>query len=623
MAARGSLLVALLVALVLTLASCVQHADSWDACLLDEGADLPGTILMQRSLGTTRRYFEQEQGLRRELSHESAAAWLVSGRSLSAATALRRPPVLIACAMIVIAVLAILSVWLYSGPYWLPKCCTRREPNFLVTQEGPEASASRLRRAEGRAAELDGELATLQSRLNQATTASRALDARSAQLLAEKQAIEAELRAAREAARAARDEAQSAAAQEIAQRSAEMLAEKAATEAELRAAQEGARTTEAELRAAREDARRALDDAQSAAAQEIAAHAQRADDHIAALEQDRASLQAQLDEQAALASRAGAQSAERLAEKEAMEAELIAAREAVLKAQLEAEEARAGMDRGIAAHARKAKAHKDRADNLEQDRASLKARLDEQGQKFRPPDSRDGCCGGGGYLDLLERDEGDMEGPFDEWGASPLTLAKRMAGFELEGPWSPSLEGVTGTYRLNSEGYCGGHRYCIRAFTIEAEDIVPAEETGASSLALCCVPHLLGEGRVVAHVHAKRDKAVYADSFMAWLIQTVSGSIVYILTLSENGIVRFHLPPDMGCFAKLCFAWADSESLCGFLRKAWAGSESLGVFYRERKAPAINQAPPRVVLMRFNRWKTGLVPYWAGVCGAKDSIWAY
>merc|ERR1719443_2885761 len=119
------------------------------------------------------------------------------------------------------------------------------------------------------------------------------------------------------------------------------------------------------------------------------------------------------------------------------------------------------------------------------------------------------------------------------------------------------------------------------------------------------------------HLLIRKTMAEFCFSSLAWLIKWLAGTVVYTLTVSENGILRFHLPPETGTFAKIFFAYADSESFLGFfknLKHAIShGCFCLGCFYKEKPASPDPSSPPRLVLMRFNRWKEDLVPYWAGV----------
>jgi len=226
-----------------------------------------------------------------------------------------------------------------------------------------------------------------------------------------------------------------------------------------------------------------------------------------------------------------------------------------------------------------------------------------------------------GYLDLHEHDEGDMEGAINEKGASPMTVAKRLAGMELQGPSGPTAEEACGIYSVRDQEGCCFKSYCVRGFTVDPEDIVPAGEMKEHLTTCCGAPaHTLG-AKVAMHILLRKSKVKFANSLTARLIARVAGDVVYVFTVSENGVVRFHLPPETGMFTKLCFAYADSESVGGFFKNikhaATNGCFCLGVYYKEKLPPQAASGSQRIVLMRFNRWKENLAPYWAGVCSKK------
>mmetsp|Transcript_66365 Transcript_66365/g.154216 ORF Transcript_66365/g.154216 Transcript_66365/m.154216 type:complete len:271 (+) Transcript_66365:75-887(+) len=222
-----------------------------------------------------------------------------------------------------------------------------------------------------------------------------------------------------------------------------------------------------------------------------------------------------------------------------------------------------------------------------------------------------------GYMDLHEQDEGDMEGAFNEAGTSPLTSAKRLVQMELEGPLGPSVEEAIGNYEVRCSDGCCAKQYCVLGFNVEEGDIVPASEMKEHLTGCCGAPaHALGS-KVKMHILLKKKKVRFARTMLAKLIKRIAGDVVYVFTVSENGIVRFHLPPETGTLTKLAFAYADSESFCGFfsnIKHAMTnGCFCLGVFYKEKQGETAG-TEPRLVLMRFNRWKKNLAPFWAGIC---------
>jgi len=216
-----------------------------------------------------------------------------------------------------------------------------------------------------------------------------------------------------------------------------------------------------------------------------------------------------------------------------------------------------------------------------------------------------------GYLDLHEHDEADMEGKFKETAPSPLEEACKLCGFDLTEAISPTLEDVLGEYVVNSVGCCGPS-YCVKGWTVDEDDVVPAGEMKDHLVSCCSAPaHALGDGKVVMHLLLRKSKCVFQRSLLAALISLIAGDVVYVFTISENGIVRFHLSPETGTFVKICFAYADSESVIGFFKNikhaVTNGCFCLGVYYKEKGGQN------RTVLMRYNRWKADLAPYWAAV----------
>lgn len=227
-----------------------------------------------------------------------------------------------------------------------------------------------------------------------------------------------------------------------------------------------------------------------------------------------------------------------------------------------------------------------------------------------------------GYLDLHEHDETDMECAFENEGPTPLEKASCMAGMELEGPWDPSKTDVTGVYNVNSIGCCGGPAYCVQSFTIDAGDVIPAGDMKDHYVTCCGAPaHALSNGKVAMHIMLRKNKTVFRKTPLGYLMKRIAGDVVYVFTVAESGIVRFHLPPETGTLTKICFAYADSETVCGFFKNIkhamTNGCFCLGMYYKEKAAEAAG--PPKTVLMRFNRWKTDLTPYWAGIVKPKSS----
>ena len=101
-------------------------------------------------------------------------------------------------------------------------------------------------------------------------------------------------------------------------------------------------------------------------------------------------------------------------------------------------------------------------------------------------------------------------------------------------------------------------------------------------------------------------------------MKSLPGDLVYILTVSNNGLVRFHLPPDRGIFAKLLFSYADSEKgAFSWLKNLWHairyGCYCFGLFFKGQPKDNTDSTKTQPVLMRYNRWAQGVAPYWAAV----------
>jgi len=225
-----------------------------------------------------------------------------------------------------------------------------------------------------------------------------------------------------------------------------------------------------------------------------------------------------------------------------------------------------------------------------------------------------------GYHDIHEHDQADMEGKLEGSEPSPLEQACGMSRLNLAGPFSPTQDDVLGEYLVSSIGCCGPS-YPVKGFTVDDQDVIPAGEMKEHLVSCCSAPaHALGDGKVVMNIILRKSKVTFQRGCLSRLVRRVAGDVVYILTVSENGIARFHLPPETGTFAKLCFAYADSESVLGFFKNIkhalTHGCFCLGVYYKEKDGePGVPK--PRTVLMRYNRWKADLKPYWAGVCSRK------
>lgn len=245
-----------------------------------------------------------------------------------------------------------------------------------------------------------------------------------------------------------------------------------------------------------------------------------------------------------------------------------------------------------------------------------------------------------GFKDVHEHDEGDMLRTFDAIGELAQKLAAETAGYALEKErYVPSMEEVCQNYPILQEGCCGGPSYVAKSVRITSEDVIHGDHM-EEHLATCCgaPAHHMADGKVIYHILFRKKNTEFHNTCCANFISWIAHDTVYIMTVSENGIARFHLPPELGTMSKLCFAYADSESLCGFFSNIGHaisnGCFCLGVWYKlapqpcpplkspdevpesspgaaEGESPKQEETVP--VLVRFNRWNADLTPYWAMV----------
>ena len=216
-------------------------------------------------------------------------------------------------------------------------------------------------------------------------------------------------------------------------------------------------------------------------------------------------------------------------------------------------------------------------------------------------------------------------------GASGTEKASTAASLTLTGPKAPAPDDSWGTYTIASSSYGAA------SFSFEAKDIIMGDEVtshlsakkAAGELELkqakgkhsaMHAEHALGQG-VAYYMVMRKENVTFANNCIGRFLAKHSSSVVYTLTVSHNGMVRFHLPNDTPAWLKIAFLIGDSEPGCctGFrnLRHALThGCFCMGVFY-EAELPAKDGAAGGTVpvLMRFNRWMSdvGLTPYWAGV----------
>ena len=109
------------------------------------------------------------------------------------------------------------------------------------------------------------------------------------------------------------------------------------------------------------------------------------------------------------------------------------------------------------------------------------------------------------------------------------------------------------------------------------------------------------------HIIARKENVKFKCSPLGLIFRCLPGEVMYILTVSENGIVRFHLSPERWTLSRFLFLLADSEPGCctwykNLKHARKEGCFCLGVFYKSTSGP---------LLMRFNRWAGELAPFWA------------
>jgi hypothetical protein len=123
---------------------------------------------------------------------------------------------------------------------------------------------------------------------------------------------------------------------------------------------------------------------------------------------------------------------------------------------------------------------------------------------------------------------------------------------------------------------------------------------------------------IAAYLTIRKSNVTFQDGILGSIMRRLPGDVVYILTVSNNGLVRFHLPPDRGIFSKLLFSFADSEpGAFSWMKNLWHavryGCYCFGLFFQGQPKDTTDGAKTQPVLMRYNRWAEGVGPYWAAV----------
>lgn len=231
-----------------------------------------------------------------------------------------------------------------------------------------------------------------------------------------------------------------------------------------------------------------------------------------------------------------------------------------------------------------------------------------------------------GFAHLHDEDEDTMKQAFCAKGCLPFDQTAWEAGLAMLSPdvdgsgRPPTSKEVLGDYVVSGFPTCcdrhGGSKYPVAGFKITDEDVVTADDENVVLRRTlgCAAAHALGEGRIVMHVLLRKKNVSFKPSCLGFILKMMPGEVVYTLTISENGITRFHLPPERGMLAKLLYGYCDSETGLGFfsnIKHALTnGCFCLGMFYASETARGEGARP---VLMRFNRWAGDLAPYWAAV----------
>jgi len=192
-------------------------------------------------------------------------------------------------------------------------------------------------------------------------------------------------------------------------------------------------------------------------------------------------------------------------------------------------------------------------------------------------------------------------------GAAATQRASELASLKLTGPKTPAIEAAWGVYSIKSKSYAAAF------MKFEARDIIPRDEIDAylegraadGSLAIAksrrarkgtetrttvqqLAQHAQGEGIAYYMVLRRENTGFKKTCFGRWLQKRVA-PVVYTLTVSHNGVVRFHLPNTTPVLVKLAALYNDSERGCCTairnLRHALKhGCFCMGLFYEAAAA---------------------------------------
>lgn len=221
---------------------------------------------------------------------------------------------------------------------------------------------------------------------------------------------------------------------------------------------------------------------------------------------------------------------------------------------------------------------------------------------------------------LHNEDEASVLAALPKMPVSAVELAQRAiqrtANLKLSEPCLPNPEEFLGTYAV-----APGTGYAVTSFGIEPQDVVSASEV---------TPNIdvgksgeLSNAGVQTYLTLRKCNVTFRKGLIGFILKHIPGKVVYILTVSKNGIVRFHLPRGRNIFTKLVFAYADSEpgrfTWFKNLRHAIKyGCYCIGLFFRGKTPGSTENDGTQPVIMRFNRWAESVAPYWAAVNSTKS-----
>ena len=222
-------------------------------------------------------------------------------------------------------------------------------------------------------------------------------------------------------------------------------------------------------------------------------------------------------------------------------------------------------------------------------------------------------------------DEGKMLKGIARMPVPAEELAKRALegtfDIELSEPCLPAISEFPGTYEVPPE-----NGYVVTSFRLDPEDVVPGVDANSElgKLGAQAAREGSDDGEIAAYLMVRKSKTVFKNNFLGFIFKRLPGDVLYILTVSTNGLVRFHLPKERSIFSKLLFSFADSEPR----RFSWFknlhhairyGCYCFGLFFRGKAKDSSDENGGRPVLMRYNRWAKEVSPFWVGVNSAEKA----